>query len=233
MRRLTFYELKNQNIWSRNFASARRRAVVMLCLGIPALHARQQGCQQAQKCAPAVVREKPTPLPPAETCCPVDPKEVKKAKKEADHAAHEAAEACKRQQAAVQKAQHEMDEARARAQDEIDKANAHLEHERSEYVDATAKLESLTGSSSEAVAEVKTEPPIEYRTQSEPEPVQAPIVESTPPPTYQETIAILEATPAPTPMPDPIPEPRRTQLPRTASSLELIGLLGLVSMSGG
>src|SRR6516162_3891159 len=54
--------------------------------------------------------EKPCAPPPCETCCPVDPKEVKKAQKNADHAAHEAAEACRRQQRTYQKQQEEISE---------------------------------------------------------------------------------------------------------------------------
>src|SRR5215467_4290331 len=49
--------------------------------------------------------EKPCAPPPCTTCCPVDPKEVKRAQRRADKAAHEAAEACKRQQRAFAEAQ--------------------------------------------------------------------------------------------------------------------------------
>jgi hypothetical protein len=81
---------------------------------------------------------------PAETCCPVDPKEVKKAQAALEHAQHEAAEACKRQQRAAQKAQHEVDEAQARGNHEIGEANAKLEHRKAEYMAARAKMDSLT-----------------------------------------------------------------------------------------
>ena len=85
--------------------------IILVGYGSPGLKAQGQGCpQHSSMTCPAPVLQKPTP-PPAETCCPVDPKEVKKAQKAAEHAQHEAAEACKRQQQAAEKAQRRIDEA--------------------------------------------------------------------------------------------------------------------------
>src|SRR5258705_238593 len=114
--------------------------------GSPVLQAKEQGSKQQQKGCTATLREKPT-LPPEETCCPVDPKEVHKAQKAADHAQHEAAEACKRQQQAAERAQRKVDEAQAKGNSDIDKANAKLEQRKSETTEARAKLDSLNGPS--------------------------------------------------------------------------------------
>src|SRR5690348_14527640 len=109
-------------------------------LGLPVLHAQdcpKKTCpapvvlekpQVPATCCPTVVLEKPQ-LPPAETCCPVDPKEVEKSQKDAEHAQHEVAEACRKQQKAIERAQQKLDEELAEQQAKIDKANAHLEHE--------------------------------------------------------------------------------------------------------
>src|SRR5689334_10156414 len=86
--------------------------VIILGCGTPALQAKHheaEGCQAhgqvtSQECAAPMVRQKPLPQPtccvgpvvrekptpaPADTCCPVDPKDVKKAQKAAEHAQHE------------------------------------------------------------------------------------------------------------------------------------------------
>jgi len=211
---------------------------------------KNQSCPQPQAC-PAPVLQKPAPIepaccpmpsvtprcgPPVQTgCCPVDPKDVSKAEKEALHAQHEAAEACKKQQKAIAKAQHEIDEKYAKEQRRLDKANAHLNHEVSELQEANAKYESFFGGPSEAVAEVTPQPepvPVPEITRSKPEP--EPIVETTPQQPAPETIvAIVEPLPAPEPAPAPAPEETKPkQLPRTASPFSLIGLIGLLSMSG-
>jgi hypothetical protein len=195
-------------------------------IGSSGLQARQQGCKQE---CPAPVLQKPT-LPPAETCCPVDPKEVEKAKKASLHAQHEAAEACKRQQAEAKKAQHELDEAHARAQQKIDDATAKAEHERSEWAEANAKLDSLQ-SSNEAVAQAPAPAPECPVAEAQP----APSIEKqqtiviTPAPSVESTPSVAELTP---PAPMATPEPPK-ELPRTASPLELIGLIGLLSTSSG
>ncbi len=167
-------------------------------------------------------------VPPSEGCCPIDPKEVKKLEKEASHAQHEAAEACRKQQKAAAHAQHEIDEAATRGQKDIDKAHAHLEHENGEWAETVAKYNSL-GSGSESVAEATptTAPECAAPVAPQPEPeaviiapVPAPSVEAPAPPT--ETAQITEP-----------PQPQPKQLPRTASPLELIGLIGLASSMSG
>jgi hypothetical protein len=149
--------------------------------GSPALQAEQQkGCQQGQKecpapalqkptvsapCCPApVVRQKPA-QPPAPTCCPVDPKEVRKAEKAAEHAQHEAAEACKRQQEAAANAQRKINEAYAHGTHEVEEATANLNKRNSEWAEETAKLnslnernESVAGTPNESVAGTTPEP---------------------------------------------------------------------------
>ena len=172
------------------------------------------------QCCPAPVLEKPTPCP-AVTCCPVDPKEVRKAQKEADHAAHEAAEACKRQQKAAEKAQRKIDEEFAEQQAKIEKANEKLARRNAEFAEANAEYAGLTGAAccaptaTETVVEITPVPQPEEPVLSKPEP-PAPIVQETP-------------APAPAPV-TPTEEPRH--LPKTASPMGLIGLIGLASMSG-
>jgi translation initiation factor IF-2 len=196
--------------------------LVFLGVGLIAVQAQDQ-CPKQNFC-PAPVLEKPQ-VPPADTCCPVDPKEVKRAAKEAEHAQHEAAEACKKQQKAIAKAQHELDEEMAEQQAKIDKANAHAEHERSEWYDALAKEQSFP---TETVAETKAPEPEICRTKPEP----APVVEQ-PAPVIIEKEVVVEAPPAPAPAPEPAPAPAPEKLPKTASPMDLIGLIGLVSMTGG
>ncbi len=233
--------------------------IILGGFGTPALQAKSEhkseGCPQAQKECPApVLRQKPT-LPPAETCCPVDPKDVKKAQKAAEHAQHEAAEACKRQQKAVAKAQHELDEAEARANAKIDDANAKLQQRNSEYQEERAKLESLSGPN-EAVAQTnpQTQPDIGttqtqpdtgvMRSKPEPQPAEpaqpAPSTQPTPSTDQNREMPSATPTPAPTPAPPAAPsmtESEQTQskpkeLPKTAGSLDLLGLIGLASMTG-
>jgi hypothetical protein len=166
-------------------------------------------------------------------CCPVDPKDVSKAQKEALHAQHEAAEACKRQQKAIAKAQHELDDKYAKEQSRIDKANAKLNKRASELQEANAKYESFYGGPSEATAETQPQPESEIRTKPEPTPAPEP-----PPPPQVTPAPAPEVTPTPAPevAPSaPMPETRQEkpkELPKTASPLELIGLIGLLSSSG-
>src|SRR5215831_317322 len=56
-------------------------------------------------CALPVVRQRSCGPAPT-SCCPVDPKEISRAERAALRAQHEAAEACRRQQRAIAKAQH-------------------------------------------------------------------------------------------------------------------------------
>ena len=227
-------------------------AIIVITLGVfgsPALHAKQkqqnEGCQQktcpapvlqkptvSAPCCPApVVREKPCAPPPAPSCCPVDPKDVKKAQKANEHAQHEAAEACKRQQRAAQKAQQRIDDAYAHGNHEIDEATAKVNKRYSEWSEEYAKLNSLT-EPAEATAQTQPQPESEIRTKPEPEvPMPAPA-----PPEVQPAPAPTEVAPAPappvTPMPEEKPKEKPKELPKTASPLELLGLIGLLSSSG-
>src|SRR5262249_10475367 len=121
-------------------------ALVVITLGIfgpsavQAQDKHHEGCQQnacpapalekptvAAPCCPApVVKETCAPPPPAPSCCPVDPKDVKRAQKANEHAQHEAAEACKRQQRAAERAQQRIDDAYQRGNQDIDSATAKL-----------------------------------------------------------------------------------------------------------
>ena len=159
---------------SSRFATWQVVAIVLLItlagFGVPGLKAEGHGCQHQSTC-PAPVLEKPTPPPepmccpapvvqkptPAEpTCCPVDPKEVRKAEKAAEHAQHEAAEACKRQHAAAEKAQRRIDEAAARGNHEVEEATAKVQQRNSEWVEQQAKLNSLTATEATAQTESGT-----------------------------------------------------------------------------
>ena len=232
-------------------------AIVVITLGVfgsPALQAKQKeqkegcGCQHKEcpapvlekptvsaPCCPApVVREKPC-APPAPSCCPVDPKDVHKAEKANEHAQHEAAEACKRQQKAAAEAQRKIDAAYAHGTHEVDEATAKVNQRYSEWTEEYAKLNSLNGPG-EATAETQPQPESEIRTKPEPTPEATP----EPPTPPQVTPAPApEVTPTPAPEvapPAPMPEATREkpkELPKTASPLDLIGFIGLVSMSGG
>jgi type II secretory pathway pseudopilin PulG len=229
-------------------------AILVITLGVfgpSALQAKQkqnEGCQQktcqapvlekptvAAPCCPApVVREKSCAPPPAPSCCPVDPKDVHKAEKANEHAQHEAAEACKRQQRAAQKAQQRIDDAYAHGNHEIDEATAKVNKRYSEWQDEYAKLNSLTGPS-EATAETQPQPESEIRTKPEPIPEATP-EPPTPPQVTPAPAPEVTPTPAPEVAPSaPMPESKQEkpkELPKTASPLELFGLVGLLSSAG-
>ena len=206
--------------------------VIGLCSLVPSILKAQnynQCCPREKptpppvQCCPTPVLEKPTPCP-AVTCCPVDPKEVRKAQKEAEHAAHEAAEACRRQQRAAEKAQHEIDEEFAEQQAKIEKANEKLAARNQEFAEANAEYARLTGytaAPAETVVEITPVQPLPEETfRSKPEPqYEQPTLEK---PAAQETPAVAQSTTPETPR----------HLPRTASPMSLIGLIGLASMSG-
>ena len=221
-------------------------------IGVPNLQAQDQSqggsCPQAcppppcpvpecpkKPCCRATVPDCPCPRlqepcfpPQCDTCCPVDPKEVRKAQKAADHAAHEAAEACRRQQRQVAKAQQRIHEAYEHGNHEIDEANAKYEKRRSEYADALTKSAELN-----ALRESQTTVECEKPEAPKPAPVceaPAPVVE---PPTPAPTPSVTEPTPAPMPTPEPAKpiteEVKPKELPKTASPMELVGLIGLAS----
>ena len=166
-------------------------------------------------------------------CAIVDPKEVRRLQREAEHAQHEAAEACQRQQRAAARAQQRIDDAADRGQRDIDRAQAHVQRQVGEWGEAVAKYNSL--GKSESVAQEC--PPQETEstaavTQPEPQPEPQP---------QQQAIIIAPVPSVQTPTPAPTtetaqnteaPQPQPKQLPRTASPLELIGLIGRASMSG-
>ena len=92
--------------FSKRLASWQGLAVGLLvcagAIGVPALLAQDDNCPRKNICPAPVVLEKPQ-VQPADTCCPVDPKEVKRAQKEAEHAQHELEEETAKQQARRQK----------------------------------------------------------------------------------------------------------------------------------
>jgi hypothetical protein len=194
-------------------------AVTLLGIGATALHAKDNASQQV--CPSTVSQSCVVPQAPACTSCPVDPKKLRKeeearqkaeakAAKEAEHAQHEAAEACERNQ-------------------------RHAEHERQKAAEEQAEANEHMSKANELATNMCCRP-------------SEPIAESKPAET-ETTIAIVEPTPAPTPAPEvttPAPAPEVVtpppapiaqaeppkELPRTASPMGLIGLIGLLSMSG-
>jgi LPXTG-motif cell wall-anchored protein len=202
-------------------------AIALLGFGIPALHAKDKDSQhgyssscpapkevescpapkKVESCAPAVVQPEPVC-----NSCPVDPKKVRKAEKEAEHAQHEAAEECERNHKKIAKEQQKAAEEQAEANEHMAKANEL----------ATSGPSAMCCPSQQPVAEAQP---------TQPEPsiaIITPLPEPTP-----------EVTPAPTPEvtlpppPAPIAEAQPPkELPRTASPMSLIGLIGLLSMSG-
>jgi cell division protein FtsN len=182
-------------------------AITLLGFGVPALHAKDKASQQV--CSSTVTQSCTPVVQPQQSCatCPVDPKKVAKEQKAEEHAQHEAAEACERNQKKIAHYQHEAEEDQARANEHMSKANE--------------LTSNMCCKPSEPVAESK---PVESET----------------------SIAIVEPTPAPEVTPPPAPAPQVTlpppapiaeyqppkELPRTASPMSLIGLVGLLSMSG-
>src|SRR5262249_41766187 len=145
--------------------------------GCPAPVVRQKPTPPPAMCCPAPVRQKPAPVqccpapvlekpsaPEAVSCCPGDPKQVRRAERAADHAHHEAAEACRRQQRAAAKAQARIDRAAAKGDRRVARANARVEARNAQWAQANEQLANLTGGPQpeESVAEVKQpEPEIE------------------------------------------------------------------------
>lgn len=223
--------------------------ITLVSFGSPNLQAQKshddEGCGCRQKpapppppvtqCCPQTLREKPT-APPAESCCPVDPKEVAKAQKESEHAQHEAAEACRRQQRAAAKAQRRIDEAYEKGTKNVEAANAKLETRKGESAEAIAKAQSLQAAQNEQVAAATPSTAGNEIIRSKPQP--APSCEPEPAPSC-ETPSTSEVVPpaAPAPAPEPAPAISQvitpTELPRTASPLELLGLIGLASSISG
>jgi hypothetical protein len=157
---------------------------------------------------------------------------------------HEAVEACKKRQAAIARAQHEINEKVAREQARIDRANAHFNHEVSELQSANAKYDSFYGTPSEVEAQTVAPQPVPQEPEvirSKPEPEQ-PIAQPAPEPQQpisqaepqqpeqpQTIVAVVQQPTAPATTPEPTEKPK--SLPKTASPFDLIGLVGVVSMS--
>ena len=219
-------------VWSKALAVA--LSATLLGFGATAVqakdHHKAQSCPAPQTC-PAPVLEKPAPIsvpccqiPEVQHkcgcgvqtgCCSLDQGYVSKEEKEAIKKREHAAKAWQKQQKAIAKANNEIDEKYAKEQRRIDKANEHLNHEVAEFLEVNGP--------SEAVAEatpVQPEPEIERAKPTEP----APVVEPTPAPIPE--AAIIEVAPE-------APEAMPKALPKTASDLSLIGLVGLVSTMTG
>jgi hypothetical protein len=236
-------------VWSKALAVA--LVVTLWGYGPTALQAKDkksQSCPKPQGC-PAPVLQTPVvdsnccPIPTVQThcaapvqtgCCGVidNSKDISKAEKEAKHAYHEAVEACQKRQKAIAKAQHELEEKTAKEQARIDRANDHFNHEVSELQEANAKYESFFGGPTEATAAVIPEPEVQPApyVAARPEPVPAPTAQVTQPEPTEEIAAVIETTPVPEPTPAPTP---LKQLPRTAGEMSLIGLIGMLSLTGG
>jgi hypothetical protein len=233
-------------VWSKVLAVA--LSATLLGFGATAVQAKDHKAQscptpQTPQTCPAPVLEKPAPISgpccqipevqqrcPQTGCCLLDQGYVSKEEKKALEKRHDAVKAFHKQQKAIAKANDELDKKYAKEQRRIDKANAHLNHEVAEFLEVNGP--------SEAVAEAKAvlpEPEIERAKPIEPEP--APVIEPTPAPTVEPTpaptpeISILQVEPTPAPTPTPVEKPKA--LPKTASDLSLIGLIGLVSTMTG
>jgi cell division protein FtsN len=181
-------------------------AIALLGFGVPALHAKDKAPQQV--CSSTVTQScTPVQVQPSCATCPVDPKKI-----------------------------HEEEEARQKAEAKAEKEAEHAQHEAAEECERNQKKAAhLQHEAAEKQAKVN-----EASTCCRPEPV----AEATPP-EPETTIAIVEPIPAPEPAPAPRPvvtlppppepiaqpEPPK-ELPRTASPMGLIGLIGLLSMSG-
>jgi hypothetical protein len=125
------------------------------------------------------------------------------------HAQHEAEEAREREEKAAEHARHEAEEECARQQ----KAYEHAQHEAEEARErAEAKQPACN------MCAPKCEPVCAPRC----EPVCAPKCEP------KEISAVIVVKPAPQPTPEPFPQ----GLPKTASPTSLLGLVGVLSLTG-
>lgn len=153
-------------------------------------------------------------------------KDIKKAEKEVDKAQQDLAKACR----ARQRAERKGDQAK------LEKYDAMVQRRQCDLSRAQARLDTLRGNTAVARNTVETQtdiaesapvtPPAEAALPA-PEPnIAEPLPPATPAPeqeqsnTSTQSIASNSAPPAP------------TELPRTAGSLDLYGLIGLLSMGG-
>jgi hypothetical protein len=172
--------------------------------------------------------------------------DIRKAEKEVDRAQADVAKACQARQRAAMKAERSGDQAKANAK--LEKYNAILQKRQCELSQAQARLNSLQGNT--AVARNSTEETQTNIAEAEPAPV-APAPAPSIPETEQPQSNLAEsAPPAPAPSAPSTEstqsnqptqsiasnsEPQNTEpreLPRTAGSLDLLGLVGLLSMGG-
>ena len=237
-------------VWSKS-ASCRFLAValvaILVAFGATTVQAKDHkdhscGCPKPEPpapCCPAPVIETPTvesnccPIPdvPPKPCAPIgccgvpeDQSELTKAEKDALHARHEAVEACQKRQKAIAKAKHELAKETAKQQERINRANDHFNHELSEFQSINANYEAQMGGPSEAAAEATAQPErviIIASPEPEPAPEISQVTPAPEPQTVTETAVLVEEQPAP------------AQLPKTASPMSLLGLVGLASMSAG
>jgi hypothetical protein len=193
-------------------------AIPLVALGVPALHAEGQQCpsQVTKSCTVHHVSSCPSvqksctvhtvqvPACPSVTQSCVDKK-----------AQHEAEEAAKQAEKDAKRAAHEAEESAKESQKACEKqakAEEHAAHEAAEAQEKAAKAVVCTTCT--PVAPACPAPEISA-------------VEPTPAPEAPSTAAIIIV---PAPQPEPSQPPK--ELPRTASPMELVGLVGLLSMSG-
>lgn len=128
------------------------------------------------------------------------------------HAQHEAEEAREREQKAAEHAQHEAAEEAAKQQKALEKAQHEAEEECARQQKA---YEHAQHEAAEAQERAQAKQPACIRCAPRCEPVK-------------ETSTIIIVTPAPEPTPEPFPE----GLPKTATPMSLIGLIGVLSLTG-
>jgi hypothetical protein len=183
-----------------------------------------QSCQQPVK--KTVTCQAPAPVVvPTQPCCNVVDT------KKAEHDAHEAAEACARAQEKAAKEQAKALKEEAKAQYKAAKEQAHAIHEQAE-AQYRATMDELHGKNEVQAAICCPAEKKEEVAAVTPQPVvtpEPPIIAVLPAPEPITTPA-PEPTPAPTPMAAAQPP---KQLPKTAGSMDLIGLIGLLSMATG
>ena len=180
-------------------------AMTLGVFGVRTLQAKGKGCQtgcRVQSC---------------ETNCPAVDKHAQheaeeareREEKAAEHARHEAEEAREREEKAVEHARHEAEEECARQQ----KAYEHAQHEAEEARErAEAKQPACN------MCAPKCEPVCAPKC----EPVCAPKCEP------KEISAVIVVKPAPQPTPEPFPQGLR----KTASPTSLLGVVGVLSLTG-
>src|SRR5262249_51991218 len=156
---------------------------------------------------------------------------------EVDRAQREFARACKAQQHAALRAQREKDQAKANA--DLEKYNVRLEKKQCALAQAQARLNSLEGNTAVALNTQETQSTVVV---PEPAPAgQAPEPEQVPPPAatpeVEQSNVVPPAAPPATESTESVATNSQSEstmvpseLPKTAGSLDLLGLIGLLSM---